>query len=136
MKIMKLLLVLVVVGLMASCGGGENYGVVNSPSPEQAKRTAAYHEEEEKHAEIYRTYFKVRGALKGTMRNPDSFKVVSGIAFPDGTVCLMYRAQNGFGGMNVDTFVFTMKGNFPPKGIRSWNRYCANKKGGVQMESE
>ena len=48
--------------------------------------------------------------LRDHMRNPDSFKlskvwVVDDSTAPNtkGTVCYTYRAQNGFGGLNVET---------------------------------
>lgn len=41
-------------------------------------------------------------ALRSTMRNPDSFSVISARLVGSDLVCFQYRAQNGFGGMNVE----------------------------------
>ena len=41
-------------------------------------------------------------ALRRSMRNPDSFSVISARAIGSDLVCFRYRAQNGFGGMNVE----------------------------------
>jgi len=46
-------------------------------------------------------------ALRREMRNPDSFKVTRAIERADGGVCYEYRAQNGFGGMNVERAIIT-----------------------------
>lgn len=41
-------------------------------------------------------------AIRGTMRDPDSFKLASMLIVPKtGTVCYEYRAKNGFGGTDV-----------------------------------
>jgi hypothetical protein len=47
-----------------------------------------------------------RGIIKG-LRNPDSYKLSTVAANPKtGAICLEYRAQNGFGGMNVGRVAF------------------------------
>lgn len=49
----------------------------------------------------------VVGALREAARNPASFMVERVIASDDGSVvCVQYRAQNGFGGMNREVAVF------------------------------
>jgi hypothetical protein len=71
--------------------------------------------------------------LKSTMRNPDSFKLSNALFMDDGAVCFEYRAQNGFGGMNVGRAVLTAKGmlktNEMDGGTKLWNHECANKSG-------
>ncbi len=71
--------------------------------------------------------------LMDAMRNPDSFKVSSALFMNDGVVCYEYRAQNGFGGMNVGNAVLTEKGtvktNEMEGGTKLWNKECANKSG-------
>lgn len=56
----------------------------------------------DKFAELRARAHRGEYALERTMRNPDSFKI-SGVAgnTKTGTICYEYRAQNGFGGMNV-----------------------------------
>lgn len=39
-------------------------------------------------------------ALRKSMRNPDSFVLEQALAMESNTICIEYRAQNGFGGMN------------------------------------
>lgn len=41
-------------------------------------------------------------ALKASLRDPASFQPASARLLQDGTLCLVYRAKNGFGGMNVE----------------------------------
>lgn len=42
-------------------------------------------------------------SIERQMRNPDSYDLIESWANPKtGAVCLKYRAQNGFGGMNVE----------------------------------
>ncbi len=66
--------------------------------------------------------------LKSRMRNPDSFQLVSVLAMPKGRYCYEYRAQNGFGGMNVENAVL-----YEPMILTTdhaaWNKYCARKTG-------
>lgn len=62
-------------------------------------------------------------ALKKSARNPDSLVIEAATASDDGkTVCLSYRAQNGFGGMNRETLVF--RDGAPLESAASWNRHC------------
>ncbi len=45
----------------------------------------------------------LRRSLESQARNPDSFELMQARANPKtGAVCLKYRAQNGFGGMNIE----------------------------------
>jgi hypothetical protein len=72
--------------------------------------------------------------LKKAMRNPDSFKLSSVILMPSGAACYEFRAQNGFGGVNVSKAVMSVKGG----GLKTnemdgfasiWNQECADKTG-------
>jgi hypothetical protein len=58
--------------------------------------------------------FAVMGAkqLHDSMRNPDSFKLGETLIMSDGATCYDYRAQNGFGGMNVGHAVLSPTGQF------------------------
>ncbi|MBZ5489744.1 MAG: hypothetical protein LAO76_02290 [Acidobacteriia bacterium] len=92
--------------------------------------------EQEKKAKDERQFqLAVSGAkqLKNAMRNPDSFKVSNALFMDNGVVCYEYRAQNGFGGINVGRAVLTAKGmlktNEMDGGTKLWNRECANKSG-------
>jgi Na+-translocating ferredoxin:NAD+ oxidoreductase RnfG subunit len=58
-------------------------------------------------------------------RNPDSVSFAYvGVNEDASLVCVRYRAQNGFGGMNVDTVAF-LNGN-PNQTASFWNKRCAN----------
>ena len=70
--------------------------------------------------------------LQKAMRNPESFNLSSAILLKTGTVCYTYRAQNGFGGMNIENAV--------PKGRiltndEDWNKTCANRLGQEMVTS-
>jgi hypothetical protein len=63
----------------------------------------------------------------------DSFKLSQVLVMDDGAVCYQYRAQNGFGGLNVGHAVLSPKGQFKANesaGFRGlWNKECAGKTG-------
>lgn len=72
--------------------------------------------------------------LKSMMRNPDRFQVNSALVINDtSAVCYEYRAENGFGGMNVERAVLTPKGNLYTSShdtfVTAWNAQCAKKQG-------
>ena len=50
------------------------------------------------------------GVVKSSLRAPDSLKVRSVIVLKDGTICMSYSAQNGFGGMNTETIAANTTG--------------------------
>lgn len=101
----------------------------NSPTP------ISPGEQKQKAQDDHQFQFAVAGAkqLMGAMRNPDSFKLSNALLMGNGTVCYEYRAQNGFGGMNVGHAVLTEKGaiktNEMEGGTKLWNHECANKSG-------
>lgn len=65
-------------------------------------------------------------ALKKSLRNPDSLQWDKILANDDAsTICLEYRAQNGFGGMNQEFALF--RNGKPSQKPEDWNRHCANK---------
>lgn len=93
------------------------------PTPEQEERQA-----------IIRMATMAAELVHRNLRNPDSFKLHSVLVTEKGAVCYEYRAQNGFGGMNLEhgvvdqkRSVFTIEGqeDFEP----AWNRACRNKEG-------
>jgi hypothetical protein len=56
---------------------------------------------------------------------------------PSGAVCIKYRAQNGFGGMNVGKAVQigTKFKTIDSEGFsEAWNRYCVGK--GIDIKSD
>lgn len=71
--------------------------------------------------------------LQKAMRNPDSFKLSQVLIMDDDAVCYEYRAQNGFGGMNVGRAVLAPDGQFAasetPKFRALWKKECAQKTG-------
>ncbi len=65
-------------------------------------------------------------SLKENLRNPASADWVSVNANDDASVvCILLRAQNGFGGMSVDSYTY-INGKYR-EGTSAWNRYCAGK---------
>lgn len=65
--------------------------------------------------------------LQYSMRNPDSFRVEFVHQMVSGVVCYRYRAQNGFGGMNVESAAL-VNGRLHI-GTEPWNAYCGGKYG-------
>lgn len=56
----------------------------------------------------------------------DSLSIEQILANDDGSVsCMTYRAQNGFGGMNIGQVVF--KYGDPSQSHASWRAHCAGK---------
>ena len=72
-------------------------------------------------------------AVKKSQRNPDSF-VLEGAWVMEKAVCLTWRGQNGFGGMNRGRSVVARDLKYALNDhedgfVRAWNRDCANKQG-------
>jgi hypothetical protein len=82
--------------------------------------------------------------LRSQLRNPESLKFSDVIQMPDDTICIHYRAQNGFGGMNVSRAVgmgeavgIPIVANEETDGEdfrTAWNNKCANKSGTDRLE--
>lgn len=82
-------------------------------------------QEKQKTHRDYQAYLAAK-AVKASLRNPDSLTIDEILANDDGSViCMTYRAQNGFGGMNIEHIVFR-DGN-PSQSHASWHTNCANK---------
>ena len=61
--------------------------------------------------------------LAATARNPDSLVIEQAIASDDGhLLCVRYRAQNGFGGMNRETAAWY--DGTPHLDAAYWNKHC------------
>jgi rRNA maturation endonuclease Nob1 len=102
-----------VVGQLVALPGG---GQVAQAESAQDKQT-----DQRNHA----AYLSAR-ALKASLRNPDSLAFQSILASDDGSViCIKYRAQNGFGGINLEHVVF--KDGNPSQSRSSWQAHCAGK---------
>ncbi len=73
--------------------------------------------------------------LKKASRNPERFEVEEAIAIKSShAVCMTYRTENGFGGMNRDQAVLapdgrTIKTSEMSGFTRLWNAECADKSG-------
>lgn len=62
-------------------------------------------------------------AIKAAARNPDSVVIEWAGASPDGHIlCVRYRAQNGFGGMNREHISFD--NGKPRESALYWNKHC------------
>lgn len=62
--------------------------------------------------------------LKASMRNPDSLVIESARANEDASImCVEYRAQNGFGGMNREFIAFD-KDSKAHQQASWWNKHC------------
>lgn len=69
----------------------------------------------------------VAKTVKAALRNPDSVQWGGMLANDDASViCIEYRAQNGFGGMNLEYVAFA-KGKLQTS-AEAWNKHCAEKK--------
>jgi hypothetical protein len=87
-------------------------------------QTETAQDKEQKHRD-YQAYLAAK-ALKASLRNPDSRSFEQILVNDDGSViCITYRAQNGFGGMNIGHVVF--KDGDPSESHASWRAHCARK---------
>lgn len=70
---------------------------------------------------------QARTAIKNAARNPDSVSFEAVMTNESGSlICVVYRAQNGFGGMNLEQVAF--KNGVPKQGSSFWNKNCAGAK--------
>jgi hypothetical protein len=68
----------------------------------------------------------VARGLKENLRNPSTADWVSVLANDDASVvCIVLRAQNGFGGMSVDNYTFSNDKFSESASV--WNRRCAGR---------
>lgn len=69
----------------------------------------------------------VAKTIKAALRNPDSVQWSGMLANDDASViCIEYRAQNGFGGLNLEHVAYA-KGKLQTS-VQAWNKYCAEKR--------
>ena len=98
------------------------YGTSSEPV---ANSSAATNTAQETPEDSLRTgqAFAVGQRLKQIVRNPDSLVIEQANASDDGKLlCVTYRAQNGFGGMNRETG--TWYDGAPHPDAAYWNKHC------------
>lgn len=88
----------------------------NAPEPEPTPEQRAIHARHYR-ANLYMT------ALKNALREPDSV-VWESVRADDNaeTVCIKYRAANGFGGTNLEIIAFA--NGQESRSIAFWNKHC------------
>jgi len=110
------------VGALISGAANQKVGLPSTTANATGNTTA---EDAEHKAETARTEFAALAvaSLKKAMRDPDSFKLERAFTTMDAKyACVLYRARNGFGGMNRDHVVFTTKGG--DQSAYAWNKHC------------
>jgi hypothetical protein len=116
---------LVIIGaaaLIAIASSSSNSTSTPAPTP-QATQQATKDD-----ANLQRAILGAR-SLRAAMRNPDSFKLASVHVKDSGSVCYSYRAQNGFGGMNLENAVLAPGAPGLNPNASAWNSQCAHKNG-------
>lgn len=109
------------IGFLGLMGVGSAVGAVIG-DPADRPKTA----EEQANTDRRYAAYQAAAALRRSLREPDS--AVFEHARVDAaakTVCLVYRARNGFGGMGRERVVFV--GGVPSQRSSVWNRHCAHK---------
>lgn len=108
---------LLVVFAIKGIFGGEN----STPPP--AKTAAAIAAEEAQERRFLVTVITAK-KLKNSLREPDSVDWIDILVDEKAeTVCLKYRARNGFGGMSIETMAVTSQE--AGSDADTWNRHCA-----------
>jgi hypothetical protein len=71
-------------------------------------------------------------ALKASMHDPASFEVVRALRVEDGSLCVTYRAKNGFNALRLERAVIAPKASAMEGDARFlglWNGHCGGKSG-------
>lgn len=76
--------------------------LVDAAKPPSSSARASQPREDSAELQAAQRAISATRALRSTMRNPDSFSVISARVVGRDVVCFRYRAQNGFGGMNIE----------------------------------
>jgi hypothetical protein len=106
----------------ALIGGGGSSGTSNEAAA-ATNTTAADTAEEKAQNERASIAGLAVASLKQALRDPDSFKLERAFTTMDAKyACILYRARNGFGGMNREHVVFTTKGG--DQSASAWNKHC------------
>ncbi|MDB5582921.1 MAG: zinc ribbon protein [Bradyrhizobium sp.] len=106
--------------LVGISGGGHTSSNDTSPADNASDAASV-----EKAAHDARSNIAVSAgqAIKAAVRNPDSLVIEQGLVSDDAKlVCVEYRAQNGFGGMNRGFLAF--QNGKPHENSRFWNKHC------------
>ena len=77
------------------------FAVSLTPTPETTPEQLA--EERQRHVALS----TITSHVKNNLRNPDSFDIRQLLILSDGTICLTYAGENGFGGTSVETIAFS-----------------------------
>lgn len=76
-------------------------------------------------------------SLKGAARDPDSLEIERAFGRTEkhgvSYVCILYRARNGFGGMNREHVVFSLAGG--DTSSKAWNKWCTGSEGYSELTS-
>jgi len=99
---------------------------VTSETPEQKAEQLQKKVEQLQESRRQGLAWAAKTSIKDAARNPDSvsFSFV-GVNKDASTVCVEYRAQNGFGGMNQEYIAF--HNGKAGKSAEFWNRNCLGK---------
>ena len=101
-------------------------GVADAEKDAEAKRKFDAKAEQQRANTRLTLVLLVARGLKENLRNPSSADWVNVLANNDASVvCIVLRAQNGFGGMNVDSYTFA-RGKLR-QDADAWNTWCAGK---------
>lgn len=111
-----------------STGGAERRAVMAQIEADTAAKQAVVNALETKVHEIRMARRYLIERLKGAMNNPDSFKVSKALYMDDGSLCVEYRATNGFGGVVPGYAVITPDIKLDTT-FKAWKKYCAGKAG-------
>lgn len=107
------------------CTRAPNHIESTPPPAKTAEQLAAERKQAEADNLRYGVAIHLIKTLKQAVRNPASFVLEDVHANEQATVvCIRYRAQNGFGGMNREIATFA-NGKFP-QDEKAWNKYCAH----------
>ena len=79
---------------------------------------------------------QARSMLKQSLKDPDSLQLDEALTMENKTVCMQYKAKNGFGGYSAESAVYipnlNMSSTTGEKSFNKiWNKECAGKNGTV-----
>jgi hypothetical protein len=113
-------LVVIVIGIIAGALGGGHNGASTSSPDSNASANSVEDKAQSRRAAMAGLAV---ASLKQALRDPDSFHLERAFTTMDAKyACILYRARNGFGGMNREHVVFTEAGG--DESVRAWNKHC------------
>lgn len=109
---------LALTGLLVAGAASSMIGGARPPQPKTAEDLASDKRNRAAYAAV--------AALKRSLRDPDS-AVFEKVRVDDAaeTVCIVYRARIGFGGMGIGHVLY--RSGIPSERAADWNRRCAHK---------